>query len=97
MGCQRHVVYLCCRLVAVLRRRLRWRPKTWQKIHSTLALGVVMGGAAHAFLIEGTMEPVTKAILCVAAVVVTLKAIRDLRIWSGRAIANPNTRTGSVR
>ncbi|EEE43090.1 ferric reductase-like transmembrane domain-containing protein [Roseibium alexandrii] len=84
-------------LVAVLRRRLRWRPKTWQKIHSTLALGVVIGGAAHAFLIEGTMEPVTKAVLCVAAVVVTLKAIRDLRIWSGRAIANPNTRTGSVR
>ncbi|MFN3130271.1 ferric reductase-like transmembrane domain-containing protein [Roseibium sp.] len=84
-------------LVAVLRGRLRWRPKTWQKIHSTLALGVVVGGSAHAFLIEGTMEPVTKAVLCVAAVVATLKAIRDLRIWSGRAVANPNTQTRRVR
>jgi len=84
-------------LVAVLRRRVRWHPKTWQKIHSTLALGVVVGGTAHAFLIEGTMEPVTKAILCIAAVVATLKAIRDLKVWSGRALANPNTRTGRVR
>jgi hypothetical protein len=57
----------------------------------------VVGGSAHAFLIEGTMEPVTKAILCVAAIVATLKAIRDLRIWPGRAVANPNTRTGRVR
>jgi Ferric reductase like transmembrane component len=59
-------------VLAMLRRRLKLRPLTWRRGH--LVLGVVIVGCSglHAWLIEGTMEPVSKAVLCAVAMVVTV-------------------------
>src|SRR3954447_165461 len=50
-------------LLAALRRRLGLRPRTWRIAHMLLAIVIVGGSAAHAILIEGTMETVSKAAL----------------------------------
>lgn len=52
-------------LMAVFRRRLRLRPRTWRLGHLALAIVIVIGTVVHAILIEGTMEPISKLILCV--------------------------------
>jgi predicted ferric reductase len=70
---------LASALLAALRRRLRLRPQTWRRVHSALAAVIVAGTVAHALLIEGTMEPVSKAILGVLIVAATLWVIRGLR------------------
>jgi predicted ferric reductase len=59
-------------LLAVLRRRLP--PRVWRFSHTVLAGLVVLAGAVHALLIEGTMEPVSKTILCSLAIIATLAA-----------------------
>ena len=51
-------------LLAALRRRLRLRPRMWRFAHTALAAVVVVGSIVHALLIEGTMETVSKAVLC---------------------------------
>ncbi|WP_136658770.1 ferric reductase-like transmembrane domain-containing protein [Nitratireductor sp. XY-223] len=68
-------------LVAALRRRLPLRPRTWRRIHTSLALLVVVGSVVHAVLIEGTMETVSKIVLCALVVAATMKVIVDLNIW----------------
>ncbi|WP_224815597.1 ferric reductase-like transmembrane domain-containing protein [Hasllibacter sp. MH4015] len=64
-------------LVAMGRRKLRLR--VWRLAHGTLALVIVSGTIAHALLIEGTMEPVSKIALCVLAALVTAWAVSSLR------------------
>jgi predicted ferric reductase len=59
-------------LLAVLRRRLS--PRVWRFSHTILAGSVVLSGAVHALLIEGTMEPISKTILCSLAIIATLAA-----------------------
>ncbi|MFP9137156.1 ferric reductase-like transmembrane domain-containing protein [Devosia sp. XGJD_8] len=59
-------------LLAVLRRRLS--PRVWRVGHTSLVSIVVLGGAIHAMLIEGTMEPISKAVLCGLAIVATAAA-----------------------
>lgn len=59
-------------LLAVLRRRLS--PRVWRVGHTSLVSIVVLGGAIHALLIEGTMEPISKAVLCGLAIVATAAA-----------------------
>ena len=59
--------------LAVWRRRLR--PRTWRLSHKTLSLVIVAGTVLHAILIEGTMETVSKLVLCVLLVVATGLAI----------------------
>ncbi len=53
--------------LAILRvtRRLRWA--YWHRIHPPLAVLAVAGTILHVLLIEGTMEPVTKVLLCLFA------------------------------
>ena len=68
-------------LLAALRRRLRLRPRTWRLAHMVLALVIVAGGIIHAMLIEGTMETVSKAVLCALVLAATLKVMADLRVW----------------
>ena len=57
--------------MAVFRRRLRLSPKTWRHIHGLLAAVTVTGTVAHTLLIQGTMEPVTKAALCLGVMTAT--------------------------
>lgn len=58
--------------LAVLRRRVS--PRLWRTGHTSLVSVVVLGGAIHAMLIEGTMEPISKAVLCGLAIVATAAA-----------------------
>lgn len=63
-------------VLAIFRRRLRWR--TWRNAHVALSVVIVAGTIAHAIPIEGTMDPVTKAVLCVLTAVATLAAVTRL-------------------
>lgn len=60
-------------LLVLLKRRLR--PIVWRAVHTSLVSVVVVGGAIHAMLIEGTMEPTSKAVLCGLTVVATAAAV----------------------
>lgn len=68
-------------LLALLRRRLRLRLHIWRMAHTAFAALTVIGSVVHAMLIEGTMETVSKGVLCVLVVAVTAKLVIDLRFW----------------
>ena len=62
-------------LLAALRRRLGLGPRTWRIAHLSLAVIIVAGSVVHGMLIEGTMETMSKAALCVLVLVTTIKVI----------------------
>lgn len=64
--------------LAVLRRPLRLPWRRWSVLHRSLGLVVVAGSAVHALLIEGAMEPVSKAVLCIVALAGALAVWRGL-------------------
>ena len=78
-------------LLAALRRRSRLRPRTWRIAHMTLAVVIVAGGIVHAMLIEGTMETVSKAVLCALVLAAAVKVMADLRVWRKRATSRSDT------
>ena len=78
-------------LLAAFRRRLRLRPRTWRIAHSSAAAVVVVTGVVHAMLIEGTMEILSKSVLCALALAATIKALVDLRLWAKRATSRRET------
>ena len=63
--------------LALMRRRIGLR--LWRKGHTALALIIVAGSVVHAMLIDGTMEIVSKAVLCAGVVAVTLFVILRLQ------------------
>ena len=65
-------------LLAVLRRRLGLRPRTWRIAHMLLAIVIVAGSVVHGLLIEGTMETVSKVALCVLVLAAAIKALANL-------------------
>lgn len=69
-------------LLAALRGRLRIGPRIWRIGHTALALVIVAGSVVHALLIEGTMGPVSKALLCALVVAATAKIVLQQRAWS---------------
>ncbi|MDD1527985.1 ferric reductase [Bradyrhizobium sp. WBOS7] len=71
-------------LLALLRRRLELRPRTWRFIHMPLAIVIVVGSVVHCLLIEGTMETFSKALLCLLVVAATVKVMMDLKVWRKR-------------
>ena len=71
-------------LLAALRRRLGLRPRTWRVAHMLLAIVIVAGSVVHGILIEGTMETLSKAALCVLVIAATIKVMADLRVWRKR-------------
>src|SRR5262245_52385858 len=76
-------------VLALLRRRLR--PRTWRLAHMSLAVIIVVGGVAHAMLIEGTMETISKAALCALVLAAAIKVMVDLRVWGKRATSRAET------
>ena len=82
-------------LLAVLRRRLGLRLRTWRIAHTLLAIVIVIGGVLHSALIEGAMETVTKLALCALVVAAAAKVIFDLRVWRGRAGLRDRTDAGA--
>jgi predicted ferric reductase len=71
-------------LLAALRRRLGLRLRTWRIAHMLLAIVIVVGSVVHGMLIEGTMETMSKAVLCALVVAATLRVTADLRRWRKR-------------
>ena len=69
-------------LLALLLRRLGWRWWAWRLAHTSLAAIIVVGSVVHALLIEGTMETITKVLLCALVLAVTAKVLIDLRVWT---------------
>ncbi|WP_422039509.1 ferric reductase-like transmembrane domain-containing protein [Roseibium sp.] len=68
-------------LLALFRRKLRVRPRTWRLAHTAFALVIVAGTVIHALLIEGTMETTSKVALCALAIVAFLKVVADLKLF----------------
>lgn len=60
-------------LLAILRRKLRLSPQVWRIWHMSLGLVIVGGTIVHAMLIDGTMEFLSKSMLCAAVVFATVK------------------------
>ncbi|OPY99748.1 ferric reductase [Bradyrhizobium sacchari] len=71
-------------LLALLRRRLGLRPRTWRFLHMPLAIVIVAGSVVHCLLIEGTMETISKAALCALVLAATVKVMIDLQVWRKR-------------
>jgi predicted ferric reductase len=65
-------------LLAALRRRLGLRLRTWRIAHMLLAIVIVAGSVAHAVLIEGAMETVSKAVLCALVLAAAIKVMAEL-------------------
>jgi len=60
--------------IALVRRGLA--PRTWRAMHVGLGMVIASGTAAHALLIDGAMEPVSKAALAAAILLSALWAAR---------------------
>ncbi|WP_426409888.1 ferric reductase-like transmembrane domain-containing protein [Bradyrhizobium ganzhouense] len=71
-------------LLALLRRRLGLRLRTWRIVHIPLAIVIVVCGVVHCLLIEGTMETISKAVLCALVIAATIKVLVDL--WRKRMV-----------
>lgn len=71
-------------LLALLRRRVGLRLRAWRIIHMPLAIVIVAGSVVHCLLIEGTMETISKAVLCVLVLAATAKVMIDLQVWRKR-------------
>ena len=69
-------------LLAILRQRLGLKPRSWRLFHTGLAAVIVLGSVVHAVLIQGTMGPISKALLCLFALAATIKVFADLRVWT---------------
>ena len=63
--------------IALARRRLGLA--AWRLWHGSLAAIIALSSTAHALLIEGTMETVTKAALCLLVVLAAANTLSDLR------------------
>ena len=71
-------------LLAALRRRLGLRLRSWRFIHIPLAIVIVVAGVVHCLLIEGTMEMISKGVLCALVLAATVKVLADL--WRKRTV-----------
>ncbi|MEA2821484.1 MAG: hypothetical protein QOJ86_3488 [Bradyrhizobium sp.] len=77
--------------LALLRRRLRLR--TWRIAHMSLAVVIVAGSVVHGMLVEGTMETMSKAMLCALVLGATVKVMADLRVWRKPAASRGSRRS----
>lgn len=70
--------------MVIFRQRVGLRLPVWRFIHKVLAVVVVISSVIHAMQIEGTMEVVSKTILCALVIVTTGMAIARLYLRSER-------------
>lgn len=76
-------------LMAASRKRLPLRPMTWRRLHIILGLIIASGTVAHALLIEGTMEVMTKWLLVGLVLGATIRVA-----WRARRFMNTARRSG---
>ena len=65
--------------LALFRRRFRSRLGLWRLSHKSLAGVIVIGSVVHAMKVDGTMEIISKSLLCVLLVVVTGLALMKFK------------------
>ncbi|MEM9477725.1 MAG: ferric reductase-like transmembrane domain-containing protein [Pseudomonadota bacterium] len=70
-------------LLALLRKKLHFRPQVWRLAHSTAAIVVVVCSVAHALMIEGTMGTCSKILICAVTLGALALTLRRLRPWAG--------------
>ncbi len=73
---------LAVALLAALRRRLGMGPRSWRIVHMALAAVIVAGSVVHCMLVEGTMETMSKAVLCALVLAAAIKVMAD--VWVRR-------------
>ncbi|MFK7889977.1 MAG: ferric reductase-like transmembrane domain-containing protein [Granulosicoccus sp.] len=73
---------LIAALMAALRRRLALPAHAWRRLHTALALVVVITSVIHVLQIDGTMGTNSKILLCALAIIATFGAIIQLRSWT---------------
>jgi predicted ferric reductase len=66
--------------LAAAKTRMRIPPKTWRIGHTALAVVIVVGSVVHALLVEGTMEPLSKAAFCAVVLLAAARMVYDLRV-----------------
>ncbi|MFN3658549.1 MAG: ferric reductase-like transmembrane domain-containing protein [Pseudolabrys sp.] len=66
-------------ILATFRRRLGL--PAWRIAHMSLVAVIVPGSVIHGMLIEGTMETMSKAALCVLVLAAALKVMAERRVW----------------
>lgn len=62
------------------RKRIGLSQLWWAVIHNCIAIIVVIASVVHTLMIEGTMGNISKIILCVCILAVTITAIFHLRV-----------------
>lgn len=67
-------IFISACLVA-FRRKLQRYIKYWRWSHRTLAVVIVAGSVLHAMMIDGTMEIISKSLLCMLVLVATIIAL----------------------
>lgn len=72
-------MWALCAVVVLAAVRLRLRLRTWRIAHMCLAVVIIVGSVAHVVLVEGTIEPASKAALCVLIVLAAATVMADLR------------------
>lgn len=65
-------------------RRASLGPRIWRRAHSVLVIIIVAATIAHAMLIDGTMEIMSKTLLCILVVWATAGLIYQRRAWAKR-------------
>ena len=70
--------------LGVFRHRLNLRFRIWRLGHVGLVSMTIVGSVVHAMLIEGTMEVMSKTVLCVLVVLVSAATLARLRVWKVR-------------
>ena len=75
-------VFVSAALVA-MRKKLRLRPRTWKIVHKSFAVAIVADSVVHTLLIDGTMETVSKMLLCAAVIIATVFALAP-RLWPSK-------------
>jgi predicted ferric reductase len=79
------VILTAC--LACVRTRLSRR--TWQIVHTILAMAVVIGSIVHALLIDGVMGDTSKLVLCIFLSVATAAAVRKIAVTAASAKKTP--------
>ena len=65
--------------LALIRRRFRSRLGAWRLSHKSLAGVIVVTSVVHAMKVEGTMELISKSVLCVVLIVATALALLNFK------------------
>lgn len=66
-------------LLAAFRRRITLR--IWRLVHSVAVILIVIGTVVHTWRIEGAMEDITKAVLCIMVLAAGAWALHKRKPW----------------